>query len=385
VPDPEDKNILFLVVDDQFNVRRMVINFLRAFGYARSAEAADGHKALERLQAGDVGFVISDWNMPTMTGLDLLKRVRADQRFKTLPFLMVTAEVLEQVVAEAIEESVDGYIVKPFQAKTLIDKIEEVLDKRRAPDPLDLALRRGYEHLGEGRPAEALDQFMLAQELNDQSPRVHLALGEALEALDEPERAIASYQAALAASDRFVKAHDRLAALYARVGQGDKAVVHLAKAAKVSPRNPRRQLDMGRMLMEQGRTEEAAKALNFARETAQDDPSLASEVGELFLSAGLNLDAAKAFKSAVTIDPNQVHIYNRLGIAYRRQKLFAEAVAEYQRALEVAPEDENLYFNMAVAYAEGGQRDQAAKALQMALGLRPDFGEARALLERLAQ
>jgi two-component system alkaline phosphatase synthesis response regulator PhoP len=102
----------------------MINCFLRAFGYTRAAEAYDGHKARERLQTGDVGFVISAWSMPAMTELELLKRMRPAQRLNKLPFLMVTAKVMEQP-AEAIEESVGSYIVKPSQAKALIDKIEE--------------------------------------------------------------------------------------------------------------------------------------------------------------------------------------------------------------------------------------------------------------------
>lgn len=384
MPDPEDKKLLFLVVDDQFNVRRMVLNFLRTFGYTRVVDAADGDKALERLQVGDVGFIISDWNMPNMSGLDLLRRVRADARISNLPFLMVTAEVVEQTVAEAIEESVDGYIVKPFQAKTLIDKVEAILDKRRAPEPFDLALRQGHEYLQAGRMEQAVAQFQIALDLKPNSPRGLLAMGEALEAQEKYKEALHFYQDAVAAGSRFVKAHDHLASLYRRMGEAEKAAQHLAKAAKISPLNPRRQLEMGKLLLDQGKTREGLKALNAARESSAKDATLASEVGEALLSAGLNEQAALAFKSAVDLDPKQVHIYNRLGIAYRRQKRFAEAIEEYQRALQVAPKDENLFYNLAVAHAEAGQRDLAVEALQEALSLRPDFDEAQSLLSRLA-
>jgi tetratricopeptide (TPR) repeat protein len=383
VPQPEDKNILFLVVDDQFNVRRMIFNFLRTFGYNRVVDASDGEKALEVLAGGGVGFVVSDWNMPRMNGLALLKRVRADHRWHDLPFLMVTAEMMEQIVAEAIEESVDGYIVKPFQAKTLIEKIESILDRRRTPDPLDLALRRGREMVVAGKPMEAEASFVAALEINPASPRALLALGEFKESQGRLDEARGLYDKAVAESPRFVKAIDRLAALYHKMGQEEEASRHLAKAARISPRNPRRQMDMGKLLLAQGKTTDALACLKLAQQNAGSDGGLMTDLGEVFLEAGLYQEAAQVFQGAASLNPNQVHIYNRLGIAYRRQRLFGEAVREYEKALAVAPDDENLYYNLAVAHIEAGQMDQAAARLRRALDLRPDFSEAKSLLQRL--
>jgi len=133
-----DKGLLFLVVDDQFNVRRMIANFLRTFGYNRVIDAPDGQKAWEKLQASNPGFVICDWNMPNLGGLGLLRRIRASEKHQDLPFLMVTAEVAEDIVAEAIEEGVDGYVLKPFQAKTLVERVETILERKRNPDPIDV-------------------------------------------------------------------------------------------------------------------------------------------------------------------------------------------------------------------------------------------------------
>ena len=122
-----DKNLRFLVVDDFATMRRIVRNLLKDLGFNRVEEAEDGLDALNKLRADAFDFVISDWNMQPMTGLDLLKEVRADARLKDTPFIMVTAESKTENVIAAKQAGVSNYIVKPFNAETLREKIEKVL------------------------------------------------------------------------------------------------------------------------------------------------------------------------------------------------------------------------------------------------------------------
>jgi two-component system chemotaxis response regulator CheY len=122
-----DKSINVLIVDDYKTMLRIVRNLLKQIGFENVEEANDGQEALIKLRAGNFGLVISDWNMEPMTGLDLLKEVRADARLKNLPFIMVTAESKTENVIAAKQAGVSNYIVKPFNADTLKDKIEKVL------------------------------------------------------------------------------------------------------------------------------------------------------------------------------------------------------------------------------------------------------------------
>ena len=115
-----------LVVDDYSTMRRIIRNLLTQIGYSEIDEAADGNEALAKLRAVHYGLVISDWNMEPMTGYDLLKQVRADDKLKTTPFIMVTAESKTENVVAAKQAGVDNYIVKPFNAQTLKTKIESV-------------------------------------------------------------------------------------------------------------------------------------------------------------------------------------------------------------------------------------------------------------------
>ncbi len=120
----------FLVVDDYSTMRRIVKNLLHDLGYAQVSEADDGNTALPMLQDGAFDFLITDWNMPGMPGLDLLKAVRADDKLAKLPVLMLTAEAKREQIVEAAQAGVNGYVIKPFTAATLKEKIDKILESR---------------------------------------------------------------------------------------------------------------------------------------------------------------------------------------------------------------------------------------------------------------
>lgn len=121
-----NKDLKFLVVDDFSTMRRIVKNVLQELGYSRIEEADDGKTALPMLQNGDFDFVITDWNMPGMQGIDLLKTVRADARLSKLPVLMLTAEAKREQIVEAAQAGVNGYVIKPFTAATLKEKLDKI-------------------------------------------------------------------------------------------------------------------------------------------------------------------------------------------------------------------------------------------------------------------
>lgn len=121
-----DKNMRFLVVDDFSTMRRIVRNLLKELGFTNVDEAEDGQVALHKLKTQPYDFVVSDWNMPNMTGIELLKAVRADAQLKGLPFLMITAEAKRENIIEAAMAGASGYIVKPFTAATLEEKMNKI-------------------------------------------------------------------------------------------------------------------------------------------------------------------------------------------------------------------------------------------------------------------
>ncbi len=123
---PFDPNMSVLVVDDFSTMRRIVKNILRQLGFQNITEADDGTTAWEILNKKKIDFIVSDWNMPQMTGIELLRKVRASDHLSETPFLMVTAESLQENILEAVQAKVSNYIVKPFTAETLKQKIDKI-------------------------------------------------------------------------------------------------------------------------------------------------------------------------------------------------------------------------------------------------------------------
>ncbi|MFB9887547.1 chemotaxis response regulator CheY [Balneatrix alpica] len=124
-----DKNMKILIVDDFSTMRRIIKNLLRDLGFTNTVEADDGSTALPILKSGNIDFLVTDWNMPGMTGIDLLKAVRADPKLCRLPVLMVTAEAKREQIIAAAQAGVNGYVVKPFTAAVLKEKIEKIFER----------------------------------------------------------------------------------------------------------------------------------------------------------------------------------------------------------------------------------------------------------------
>src|SRR5881275_2402257 len=124
-----DPKMRFLVVDDFSTMRRIVRNLLKELGYSNVEEAEDGLEGLNKLRTGQFDFVVSDWNMPNMDGLEMLKQIRADAALSKLPVLMVTAEAKKENIIAAAQAGASGYVVKPFTAATLDEKLNKIFEK----------------------------------------------------------------------------------------------------------------------------------------------------------------------------------------------------------------------------------------------------------------
>ncbi len=126
-----DQNMKILVVDDFSTMRRIIKNILKEIGYSNVDEADDGTTAMEKLKTSNIDFVVTDWNMPKMPGIELLKAIRQSPELKHTPVLMVTAEAAKENVVAAVQAGVNNYIVKPFTAAALKEKIDLVVEKMK--------------------------------------------------------------------------------------------------------------------------------------------------------------------------------------------------------------------------------------------------------------
>lgn len=123
---PADPSMKILIVDDMVTMRRIVKNVLKQLGFSNIDEAENGQDGLQKLKSSKYDFVVSDWNMPVMTGIDMLRAIRADEQLKAIPVLMVTAEAQQKNLVEAVQAGVSNYIIKPFTAETMQEKLAKI-------------------------------------------------------------------------------------------------------------------------------------------------------------------------------------------------------------------------------------------------------------------
>ncbi len=124
-----NKELKFLVVDDSITMRRIVLNTLKTLGFTEIVEASDGRDAYAKLYIENPNFIITDWNMPNMSGLELVTTVRNDEKFKNIPILMVTTRGMRQDILDALKAGINSYVVKPFTSSTLKEKIEQIMSR----------------------------------------------------------------------------------------------------------------------------------------------------------------------------------------------------------------------------------------------------------------
>lgn len=375
-----------LICDDSPNMLRTVANMLRGLGYTNVIRADDGDTALRRIRSEKVEMVMCDWNMPRMTGIEVLRAVREDDQLKSLPFMMVTGEMDEKIVAEAGEVEVDAYLVKPFTQEDLKSKLDEVLNKKRSPSQIDIHLSVAQVYMEARQYQLALEELKKALKLGPRSPRVSYALAQVFEAQNDLEKAKALYQRSVEFGHQFLKGHESLARVFQQQGDLPAATAHLRAAVNISPKNLDRQIALSRNLIQLGEKDEAQSVLqNVLKIADKNKGEVARQVGEAYMDYGMPLDAQHAFSQALELDPKSLHLYNRLGMALRRQKKFNEAVDNYKIAIQIDPEDENLYYNLGRAYYEAGDKPRAVMTMKKALQIYPDFQEAKDFLARVGE
>lgn len=376
LPDPS-----ILVAEDNSSMRHMLRDMLKRLGMERVHLAEDGASALEILQNKHVDLILCDWYMPRMGGREVLHTIRSTPEWKDIPFIVITGETKQAVVARAGDDEADGYIIKPFNMVILAEKIQTALGRKYEPSYIEQRLKNGYRQLQDGNLDQAEAEFESALMENPRSPRSLFALGQLQEQRGNQTSAMDNYEMAVGISPEFLKARDALARLLTEQGRQDEAASHLKSSVAVSPENARRQLFLGQALTACGEQEAARKALKKSFSMADElGPNAIRDLGESFLETGLDAKAEDCFQMALARDPGDIHTYNRLGIAFRKQGKFQEAVDNYLRAIEQAPEMDTLYFNLGRAYMDAKDQEKAEKAMRKALELNPEFNEAKNFL-----
>lgn len=352
--------------------------------------AGDGMKVLNILR--DYGrkrkiFLILDWDLPKISGLEIAREIRGDRKLENLPILLLTSEISPKLVGLASEVGVNGLVVKPFVIASLLDKFAGIIRDRDNPPEHVKLIKRGEMMIVRGKYDKALELFSESQKMK-KSARILVHIGEAFEMMEKYVKAQGSYDDAVTANPHYLKAYVTASNLLMKLDDEGAALPYLEKAVVISPYNPDRQTLLGSIYLKNGDDQNAEKA--FA-EAVRQDKTKSSEIGEHYLQAGDTKKAEKYFRgylaadSSVILPENQLHVYNRLGITLRKQGEWNKAIEEYKKALKINGNDPGLLYNMGKAWVEGKNLIEARNWLKKAIEIEPSFPEALEELKKIGK
>ncbi|MBU0483691.1 MAG: tetratricopeptide repeat protein [Proteobacteria bacterium] len=373
----------FLIVDDIDNMRRSIRAMLKLINYGRRYyEAANGREAWKLLEEGEFtpDFIISDYNMPQMSGTELLAQIRASKKFRDIPFLMITAEANMEVVAEAAEHDVDAYMTKPFVTASLEQKINELLEKANNPDPVTVHLQNLRELREKGDIDGAIVEAKLAIKANNISSRPYRELGRLYLKKGDLDNGLTCFQKATEINRLDVVSYHYLGQIYHRMGQTDKAINNFAKAMEISPRHYDRAINFADLLIKQKKIKEAEKVLKLVLRNNADNIEIKETVADSCYQNGLYDLAAKAFREIIKQDPERSYLNKKLGIALHRKGENNEATQVMEKIADKVGDDQELFLALAKSYFEMKIPIRADKWATKVIRIDPTNQEAREIL-----
>ncbi len=364
----KDSQYDFLIVDDQAVVIQPMRTILRNNGYRKVYTAKDGKSALGILDKNKVDFVITDWQMPNMTGIELLTKIRSHPKYHHLPVLMVTEEMSEEKIIYAIEEGVDGYQQKPFTEERIIDAIKRIFRGRLNPDEMQhqiqkLSLLKIYE-----RYDEAIDyaQQLLTQK---EHPAVLSILVECYFNVEDFENARKNIDRLLEIKNDS-KALNLLGKICMKEEKYEEALRYFKQASVKNPLNRKRKIELGNVYVELGLADEATEIFDAIMASDPTDLNL-MDMGNVYLNSGNIEKAGKFLKQVVDPFPETLEVFNKYAVELRKIGEYEEAIQQYLKCLSLVPENHVILYNLGRVYFEIGRYEEALVALEESVKSKP--------------
>ena len=381
----DPKKMTFLIVDDADNMRRSIRAMLKLVQFGKAFhEAANGKIAWDMLTEGSVqiDFIISDWNMPKMNGTELLNNLRSNRDLRDIPFLMVTAEANQSVVAEAAEQDVDAYLTKPFVTATLEQKIKELLHYAKNPSKLTLLLRSAVKYQEINEIDKAIECLKQAAIINKRSSRPLRELGQLFIKKNDLKKARTCFLKATELNRLDVPSYHFLGQISFKFGEIDKAITYFSKALELSPRHADRAFKVATLLMGQKKFKEANKILKVMLKNNEDNIDLHEDVGDTCMEHGMFDTAAKCFKYVLREDPQRSYLKKTMGHALLKGGNSQDGLLILEEVVEKFPEDIDLLLTLADAYLDMKMRMRADKWASKAVRVDPKNKRAQAILDK---
>jgi two-component system, chemotaxis family, chemotaxis protein CheY len=373
-------SVNILVVDDIAQMRETVRSMLRAYGYSSLFLAESANQALAVIGSQLIDMVITDWSMPNMPGIELVKKVKNDPKLFTIPMLMISDERTMDKVLYAIEEGVDSFLVKPFSEEELIKHVKLLFRKIKNVDAIEEQVfeMRRLKLSGDYREALELGYRILNTRNH---PRVVLMLCECLYHVKEYDKAMNMMMDSEEES-RNSEHTNLLGKIYMKLGKYDQGILYLEQAVNKNGLNQDRKIDLARAYVSVGRIDEAEKVVNTVINSKPTDLNLV-DIAQLYLDMGEVDKAGSYLKQTVDPIPETVSVFNNYAIALRKVDRYEESAAIYKRCLEITPDSGILHYNLGFLLTRLGKLTEAKKILQKALKLNPEDSHAKSLLEKV--
>lgn len=328
---PLDISILIVGPDSVY--QNTLLQMLGNIGFRHVDEAIDGAKAWEVIKRTNPNIVIAQWDMPEITGLALLKLIRADADFSDMPVMLSTREVTKTDVVRAGEAGVNAILIEPVNIDMLESKLRIILEFEMSPTTKKAKeyMTKGDLYLKQGRPEPALKEYEKVLDILE-SAEIYYNIGYIKTARGEYDEALAAFRKATQINQMFAKAYKAMAEVYIKMGRIDMAEKYLQMA------------------------------------------------GDIFLEREMHENAESIFNEILKLNPETINVYNSLGILYRRQNRVEDAIKLYEKAIKINPNDENVHFNLGRAYLELKNSQLAKKCFIKALKINPQFETARGMI-----
>lgn len=374
-------NIKVLVVDDQPLMRDFIRYMLKSYGYTDLHQASNGVEALRSIRSNPIDLIITDWNMPNMTGIELLKIIRSDAELFSKAVLMVSDEDSSEKVLYAIEEGVNGFLKKPFSQIELIERLRQVIELMNNPSPIQNQIDQMRRLKLSGKYSEALSLGLEILEAQSH-PIVALMACECLYQLKDYDKAV-QLISDIDETDRTSGHVSLLGKIFMSLGKRDDGIYYLEQAVRKNPANDERKIDLAYAFFSIGNIDMAEKVIDEVMLKNPTDLNMVA-IGKLYLDHGELDKASRYLIQTVNPIPETLHVFNDYAIALRRACRYDDSIQIYKKCLRIKPDSDVLHYNLGFLCHYMGDIEGAKVAMENAVRLNPDNENASKLLKKIA-
>lgn len=366
-----------LIVDDMESMRKSIRGMLKVLQYGRTIRlASNGLEGWEMLNSVPIDLAIIDWNMPVMKGIELLGKIRDSKEYRDMPVIMITAEAEKEIVAEAAESDIDGYLLKPLTTQSLDERIKSVINLANNPVPATIHMQNGRSFEEAGDIESAIKEVKLALADRPDSSRILRKLGQLYSAANRDDIAEKCLLKAVAVNQHDATSRYILGELYLKKDDLGNAIKYYDQAITMSPRNISKGVDLGEILIQRGMSTEAIDIFSKVIKYSGKGLMHSEQVAELCIQNREYRYAKTLLDSIIKENPERYDLVFKAGTLYEKTGDPQTALKYYKTVDDGTPDNIEAKLHMAKIYLLMKKMFVADEYLNKILKIQPDHEEA---------